>query len=162
MSSNGNLFFSLDEAKEPHPAIYEIVRYWEDNRLRIGLPVEKKNIASGFLLEYGNSGFKDYHSIIGIDTGKAIRVLIDRREPVLTDEDIKRLRTMFATLGHYTTGGKNINYYVKDGNVYLLTLITENGVSKIPYYSPDLDQKNERDEIALLRNLLYLEKAFGQ
>lgn len=157
-NGEGNLF-SLSEAKESHPAIYETVAYWENNRLRVVLPVENKVIATGFILEYGNSGFKDYRSIIGIDAGNRVRVFIDQRESVLTDEDTKKLKTIFEVFGDYARNGKNVNYYAKDGNIYLLTLITLNGVFKIPYYAPNLDEKNKKvDEVSLLKNILLLDK----
>ena len=81
------------------------------------LPVENKVIATGFILEYGNSGFKDYRSIIGIDAGNRVRVFIDQRESVLTDEDTKKLKTIFEVFGDYARNGKNVNYYAKDGNI---------------------------------------------
>jgi len=159
MVGEPTVYFSLDEAKKlPPPAIYEAVRYWEGNRSRGPLPVHKKEIISGFVLEYGNSSFKDYHSLIGINTGKAIRLVIDQRERVLSDEELKSLSPFFASLGKHVSSGKAVNQYVKDGDVYLLSVITRDGISKIPYYAPDLDQRAGNDDISLLRDLLSLEK----
>jgi hypothetical protein len=157
---DGALFFSLSELRNSSKEIYETVSYWEKSQLRKPLPISRKELVSGFILEHGNSNFKDYHLLVGAEnSNRAVRVFLGNKEITLTDEDKHRFGVIFEKA--YKDSSKNINPYVRDGDMYLVTLVTENGILKIPYYSPDVDAETKVDQILLLKELLHMEQAFS-
>ena len=158
MATRSDLSFSSDEVKDCPPAIYQTVEYWEKNGLRTTLAVEKQDILKGFLLEYGNSNFKDYKSLIGLETENGIRIFVDKKELTPTGDQTDQIRAIFNKFvsSKGCAGGKNIEPFVFDGNVYLVSLLTKGKVTKIPYYAPRLGTKDS-SEILLLDALLAID-----
>jgi len=155
--SDKEILFNLHELKRSHQEIYETVGYWERNKLRTTLPFKKTNILRGFVLEYGNSNYKDYHSIVGIQANREIKIFKDKKEFTLVNNQSKaEFDAVFDIVEFRKNIRKNINDYVKDGEVYLLTLMTKDKILKIPYYAPDLGRDSEADEIILLIKILKL------
>src|SRR5712691_1277396 len=160
-AADGGVFFSSSELRDAHPAIRQVMTYWDKNNLRTQLPVKQGDDLRGFVLEYGNSGFPDYHSMIGLDTVDGSRAFVNKEEALLTKENKDDLGKIFQRIGRYkeSNSGKNINPYTFDGNVYLLSLISQGNVVKIPYYAPKLEEYDAVQEISLLNDVLLLDGA---
>ena len=156
-AAHESLFFSSHELKESHPEIHRVVTSWEKSGTRMTLPIGKGEVLKGFVLEYGNSGFIDYHLTVGVEAKNGIRAFMNNEEVLPSSEQKQKLSKIFERIGRYKrTGGgrKNINPFVVDGNVYLLTLMDQGKVVKIPFYSPDLDDKKPSAEVSLLSDIL--------
>ena len=155
MATRTDLSFSSAELKDCPPGIFQTVEYWEKNGLRTTPAVERQDILRGFLLEYGNSNFKDYNSLIGLETEKGIRVFVNKQERSPSEDQINKIRVIFdkfiSSAG--CSGGKNIDPFVFDGTIYLVSLETKEKVTKFPYYAPRLETKDS-PEILLLDALL--------
>ena len=161
-TADDSLVFSSYELREAHPDILSVVTNWEENKRRRTLPIGKGDVREGFVLEYTNSGFIDYRSIIAAEAENGIRAFMNNEAISPSSEQRRILRAIFERIGRYkgaVASGKNINPVVSDGNVYLLTLIDRSKVVKIPFYAPNLDDENPSEDISLLKDILDFDAA---